>query len=315
MLPEHTKLSTTVITRMVKRKVFGFESFSGGEVEDSRYTIKTGWQAVPADRMQKAVRKIGIDEAMRGERLKFLKAYACTGVDYWILNQIWHDPLLIGAGTISQTDSTLSVSATISEPSWESVETIVTSSGSREPSRISRVTIRMSGDKRDIRSHFPKENLLEQNLMNVEAAGRRLLAIPRSVSIAELWNGGLAARIGLSSTVSTITPPLAKISPKPLGLKSSGRRRRLDPVVAAKPFETKPAPKERSFEADMNSRITEADDEGAVLSELEGDIKICTLNIAGLKADKVKYIAWYIRRHNIDVLFIQDTQLTVATAH
>ena len=65
----------------------------------------------------------------------------------------------------------------------------------------------------------------------------------------------------------------------------------------------------------MNSRITEVDDEGAVLSTLEGDIKVCTLNIAGLKAEKVKYIAWYIRRHNIDVLFIQDTQLTVATAH
>ena len=29
----------------------------------------------------------------------------------------------------------------------------------------------------------------------------------------------------------------------------------------------------------------------------------------------MKYIAWYIRRHNIDVLFIQDTQLSVITAH
>jgi endonuclease/exonuclease/phosphatase family metal-dependent hydrolase len=31
--------------------------------------------------------------------------------------------------------------------------------------------------------------------------------------------------------------------------------------------------------------------------------------------DKVKYIAWYVRRHNIDVLFLQDTQLTTQTAH
>ena len=60
----------------------------------------------------------------------------------------------------------------------------------------------------------------------------------------------------------------------------------------------------------MNVRVTELDDEGAELSELGSDIKVCTLKIAGLKSEKVKYIAWYIRRHNIDVLFIQDTQLS-----
>ena len=47
-----------MITRMVNRKVFGFESFSGEEVGDSRGTVRTCWQDVPADRMQKAVRKL-----------------------------------------------------------------------------------------------------------------------------------------------------------------------------------------------------------------------------------------------------------------
>ena len=65
----------------------------------------------------------------------------------------------------------------------------------------------------------------------------------------------------------------------------------------------------------MNARVTEVDDEGAELSSLGEDIKVCSLNINGLKADKVKYIAWYVRRHSIDVLFLQDTQLTVQTAH
>ena len=64
----------------------------------------------------------------------------------------------------------------------------------------------------------------------------------------------------------------------------------------------------------MNSRVTEVDDEGAELSSLGEDIKVCSLNINGLKADKVKYIAWYVRKHSIDVLFLQDTQLTVQTA-
>jgi hypothetical protein len=296
-------MSTTVLTRVVNRKVFGYESFSGEEVGDSRSTVIMCWQDVSAGRMQKAASKLGIEEAVIGDRLKFLKTYACTGVDYWILNQIWHDPRLIGASTLSDVGSNQSVLSTRSEPSWESVETKVTSSGSREPSRNSRVSIRMSSAKRDIRSHFPRANLLEQTLMDVDSAGRRLLSIPRSVSIAELWNGGLAARIGLNSIARIETTQLTKTSPKPLGLKSSGRRR-LDSVVAAKSFETKVAPKERTFEADMNSRITEVDDEGAVLSTLEGDIKVCTLNIAGLKAEKVKYIAWYIRRHNINVLFI-----------
>ena len=49
---------------------------------------------------------------------------------------------------------------------------------------------------------------------------------------------------------------------KPLGLKTSGRRRRLDSIVAAKPYEFKLIAKERSFEADMNARVTEVDDEG-----------------------------------------------------
>ena len=315
VLPEHAKMSSTVLTRMVNRKVFGYESFSGEETGDSSGTVTMCWQDVSVGRMRKATSKLGIDEAMRGDRLRFLKIYACTGVDYWILNQIWHDPNIIGANTLSEAGSNQSVLSTRSEPSWESIETKVTSSGSREPSRNSRVSIRMSGAKRDIRSHFPKEILLEQTLMDVDSSRRRLLSIPRSVSIAELWNGGLAARIGLNSIVQIETTQLTKTSSKPLGLKSSGRRRRLDSVVAAKSFETKVAPEERTFEADMNSRITEVDDEGAVLSMLEGNIKVCTLKISGLKAEKVKYIAWYIRRHNIDVLFIQDTQLTVATAH
>ena len=80
-------------------------------------------------------------------------------------------------------------------------------------------------------------------------------------------------------------------------------------------YESKLVPKERSFEADMNTRVTDVDDEGAELSSLGEDIKVCSLNINGLKADKVKYIAWYVRRHSIDVLFLQDTQLTVQTAH
>ena len=84
---------------------------------------------------------------------------------------------------------------------------------------------------------------------------------------------------------------------------------------AAKPYESKLVPKERSFEADMNARVTEVDDEGAELSVLGEDIKVCSLNINELKADKVKFIAWYVRRHIIDVLFLQDTQLTVQTAH
>ena len=75
--------------------------------------------------MQKAASKLGIEEAVSGDRLKFLKIYACTGVDYWILNQIWHDPWLIGASTLSDVGSNQSVLSTRSEPSWESVETKV----------------------------------------------------------------------------------------------------------------------------------------------------------------------------------------------
>ena len=39
----------------------------------------------------------------------------------------------------------------------------------------------------------------------------------------------------------------------------------------------------------MNAGVTEVDDEGAELSALGEDIKVCSLKINGLKADKVKY--------------------------
>ena len=110
------------------------------------------------------------------------------------------------------------------------------------------------------------------------------------MSIAELWNGGLATRLGLKKTVTAIAQAPVEKKIIPQGLKISGRRRRLDSVTAAKPYEFKLAPKERSFEADMNARVTEVDDEGAELSILGEDIKVCSLNINGLKADKVKYI-------------------------
>ena len=55
----------------------------------------------------------------------------------------------------------------------------------------------------------------------------------------------------------------------------------------------------------MNARVTEVDGEGAELSTIGEDIKVCSLNIK----------AWYVRRHSIDVLFLQDTQLTVQTTH
>ena len=147
--------------------------------------------------------------------------------------------------------------------------------------------------------------------MYIDSHGRRMLLIPHSVSIADLWNGGLTTRLGLEKTVTAMVQAPLEKEKKPQGLKTLGRRRRLDSVVAAKPYESKLTPKERSFEADMNARVTEVDDEGAELSTLGEDIKICSLNINGLKVDKVKYIAWYVRRHNIDVLFLQDTQLTV----
>lgn len=62
--------------------------------------------------------------------------------------------------------------------------------------------IRTSNDKRDIRSHLPKENLIEQTQLDDNASGRRLLSIPRSVAIAELGNRGLAERIGRLNIVA-----------------------------------------------------------------------------------------------------------------
>ena len=102
--------------------------------------------------------------------------------------------------------------------------------------------------------------------MDIDLNGRRLLSIPRSVSIAELWNGGLVTRLGLEKTVTAIAQAPVEKKIIPQGLKISGRQGRLDSITAAKPYESKLVPKERSFEADMNARVTEVDDEGAELS-------------------------------------------------
>ena len=99
--------------------------------------------------------------------------------------------------------------------------------------------------------------------MDMDLNGRKLLSIPRSVSIAELWNGGLVARLGLEKTFTAIAQAPVEKKRIPQGLKISGRWRMLDSITAAKPYETKLVPKERSFEADMNAGVTEVDDEGA----------------------------------------------------
>jgi hypothetical protein len=151
--------------------------------------------------------------------------------------------------------------------------------------------------------------------MDIDLQGRRLLSIPRSMLIAELWNGGLTARLGLVKTITTDVQAPARKQKIQQRLKVSGRWRRLDSEVAAKPYKSKLVPKERSFEADMKSRVTQVDDERAELSSLGEDIKVCLLNIRGLKADKVKYIAWYVCMHSIDVLSLQDAQPTVQTAN
>ena len=76
----------------------------------------------------------------------------------------------------------------------------------------------------------------------------------------------------------------------------------------------KQKPRTNTFSQDMESRSREVDNEGSKLSELDSDIRVCTLNINKLTEDKVQFIAWFITKNEIDVLFIQDTQLSMATA-
>ena len=57
-----------------------------------------------------------------------------------------------------------------------------------------------------------------------------------------------------------------------------------------------------TFSQDMESRSREVDNEGSKLSELDPDIRVCTLNINKLTEDKVQFIAWFINKNQIDVL-------------
>ena len=40
------------------------------------------------------------------------------------------------------------------------------------------------------------------------------------------------------------------------------------------------------------------------------DIRVATLNVGGINNDKLMFIAWYFQRLEIDVMFLQDTQMS-----
>ena len=52
--------------------------------------------------MQSARNELEIGKALNGERTKFLDKYAMTGVDFWVLNSIWHEPQLIAGTEIAE---------------------------------------------------------------------------------------------------------------------------------------------------------------------------------------------------------------------
>ena len=88
--PELSKLSSAVHTRIVNNKTFGYDSHSG-DAWDNKDTIPLCYQ-IAVRKMREMADKLGIGEVVCSERLKFLERYAGTGVDYWALSNIWHNP-------------------------------------------------------------------------------------------------------------------------------------------------------------------------------------------------------------------------------
>ena len=95
-------MSSTVKTRIVNRKTFGFNSHSGDFEGDSRNTIKECWQQASAERMTDALNKLEIGKALNGDRMKFLDKAAITGVDFWVLSSIWYEHQLIAVIVVAE---------------------------------------------------------------------------------------------------------------------------------------------------------------------------------------------------------------------
>ena len=96
--------------------------------------------------------------------------------------------------------------------------------------------------------------------------------------------------------------------------KKIGRKRLLkgDPVLATKVFSHKHVPIQfqKNFE-DWDRQCFPGDDFGVVLEKEVSNIKVATLNVGGINGDKLLFVAWYFRRLEIDVLFLQDTRASV----
>ena len=56
------------------------------------------------------------------------------------------------------------------------------------------------------------------------------------------------------------------------------------------------------------------DDFGVIISKDECHLRVATLNVGGFNNDKLLLIAWYFERLELDVLFLQDIQLSALEA-
>ena len=88
-----------------------------------------------------------------------------------------------------------------------------------------------------------------------------------------------------------------------------------DPVHGIKAFSQDHIPIQfRQTFSEWDKLCYPGDDFGLRLNDDPNHLKVATLNVGGLNGDKLLFVAWYFSRLAIDVLFLQDTQLTAVDA-